>query len=106
MKIRSLLATLCVAVPTIAFAHGDAEWIMRDKGYVDLTDVHCCGPHDCRRAAAGEIADVPGGFNFKGTFVPYKDVAVYWSIDSSYWYCQREDESLPRCVFRPRRGTS
>lgn len=106
MKLRSFLAALCVVIPTTVFAHGDAEWIMKDPDYVDLYNLHCCGPSDCHPAVSGEVVDVPGGFNFKGTFVPYKDVAVYWSIDEKYWYCQREYEDKPRCIFRPRRGTS
>jgi hypothetical protein len=40
------VAALALLAP-VAWAHGDADWIMADRAYKDLAGTHCCGPSDC-----------------------------------------------------------
>lgn len=97
---------VAVLVPTLALAHGDAEWIMREPGYVAANGTHCCGPKDCRRAEPGEVIETaPGVWRAGKTGEPMAmfregERGTYVSRDWQPWICQFERMQLPpRCLF-------
>lgn len=85
----------------LAYAHGDAEWIMREPRYVDGAGVHCCGPADCARAEADEIRRVDGGWQHvpTGTYLADGQQGIYVSKDADLWRCARS--GVLRCLFLP-----
>lgn len=88
---------------SLAAAHGDAEWIMRGD-YRAPTGEHCCGPEDCFKLDAADVAVVPGGYMVKSVneFIPAE--AALLSEDGNYWRCKRSDGSR-RCFFAPGMGS-
>jgi hypothetical protein len=86
-----------------AFAHGDAEWIMREPRYVDRVGIHCCGPSDCGPVPAGEITETDNSVSHGGQTLMKRERGVYWSIDERHWVCRRFDGL--KCIFIPQPGS-
>ena len=107
----ALLALLPAATlgPTLAFAHGAAQWIA-DGGYKSPNGSTCCGVSDCHRVEGAKAVRVLNGYkiaveiggNAYDLFVP--KAAVFGSIDDAVWYCALPQDYLngqARCLFLP-----
>lgn len=97
-------ALAIVLMSGAALAHGDAEWIMREPGYVSNAGSHCCGPSDCERMPAdveARLRQIPGGWELDGVTFKYGEKGMYASVDSGWWWCRI---GTPRCLFEPQRG--
>jgi hypothetical protein len=92
-----VIRALLIAAPLV-LVHGDAEWIMQEPRYKDVNGVHCCGPSDCKRIARTEVQYTPEGYLVHGMLFGYEHPALYQSIDSDFWLCERE---VPKCLFTP-----
>ena len=112
---------IAAIMPTLAYPHGAAMWIMED-----LTTRHCCGPRDCHQVKV-EVA--PGGWKIVGVIggdevphaevprvvVKFDDVTGYAKVPG-FWACfylePRPDgsfgirqENPVRCFFTPEAET-
>lgn len=113
-RIFPLFVVLCLllgvrAAP--AFAHGEAEWIMKDPTYVSAFGQHCCSPQDCERIPASVIREHGHDIHLLPTSQVFRKGAAgtYPSRDSSWWWCKQllmPGQSHPsvRCVFFPFHG--
>jgi hypothetical protein len=98
--IRTALTIFFALVPSLALAHGEAEWIQKSKEHG-----WCCGPKDCERVPKGavilkgEIYIIPStsqSFHFGGR----PEDRIFPSIDMDYWWCKYPDGRV-RCLFVP-----
>ena len=85
------------------WAHGDAQWIMNEKRYVDAEGMHCCGPSDCYPVEPADIEVNPRSVTYGSQSLPTARAGVYWSIDHRGWVCVRGGKL--RCAFPPRGGS-
>ncbi len=102
MKIAAIIIAALIILGVIysyAFAHGDAEWIMRGN-YRAATGELCCGPTDCAAVPAGEVETVRYGYIWHGHFVRSRDALP--STDGQFWACTKPDGV--RCFFAPLMG--
>jgi hypothetical protein len=110
--LNSALAGLlvCATIPQFAspaFAHGDASWIeMNPKTR------SCCGPHDCRRMAPGEVIEEGAGWTVVATGEHVEGITTRLrdSIDGDFWICRNDGPDGPgtgelRCLLVPRAGS-
>ena len=98
-----LCAIFWLAIIRAAFAHGDAEWIMREPRYIDRNGIHCCGPSDCGPVPDSEISETNDTISHGGETLQKRDRGSYWSIDHQHWVCRRYDGL--KCIFRPQPGS-
>jgi hypothetical protein len=107
----ALLVLLPAAVlgPSLAWAHGAAQWIA-NGGYKSPNGSTCCGVSDCHRVQGGKATRVLNGYkvaveingNAYDLFVP--TAATFGSIDDAVWYCALPQDYLngqARCLFLP-----
>ena len=92
----AILAFAVLIVSSPAWAHGDAQWIMRG-GYKDATGASCCGPQDCSAVPASEVETNRYGYIWRGHFVRGRDALP--STDGQYWACTKPGGI--RCLFVP-----
>ena len=92
-----------------ARAHGEAQWIMDNPGYVDLDGRHCCGPSDGGRSDASQFRESDEGIWVKHgageVLMPRRTMVghgLYASIDDGWWLCI--NGGRVRCVFKPTTG--
>ena len=99
----AIFAQLAFCAPV--YAHGDAEWIMREPRYVTEQKVHCCGPSDCERAPKGAVVLTGSGWMIaaNGQVFDYDSPALYISIDADFWWCRRDQKVV--CLFTPGTGS-
>jgi hypothetical protein len=90
-------AALALVSP-VAFAHGDAEWIMENPA-----TKYCCGPNDCARLAAGAVTADGDGWIFEGRRFAPGDRNVHQSRDADFWACRYPGGDV-RCFFYPPPG--
>lgn len=104
---RAVLALVLIAAAGLAMAHGDADWIEKDKTYRDPGDRHCCGVADCQRLPQDQVERLPGAWRYKPSGQVFKmdDPGVYPSIDSDFWGCVYTGSATLRCFFPPLQGT-
>lgn len=122
----SPIRTIAIALTGIfliplAYAHGDATWIMENPKYVmENGYTHCCGPEHCGRAEPGQFVETPEGVlevKTKKLFRYRKSdgkvaTGQYHSVDQDWWWCWRNSWTLGQrevsreavCVFRPYAG--
>lgn len=105
MKILLLIIATVSALATVALAHGDAAWIMREPRFVTVNGVHCCGPSDCQRAPRGAVERIGSGYRIAATgqSIPADWKALYTSIDADDWWC-RDGAGRVKCLFVPLTG--
>lgn len=80
---------LCIGLTAvIAFAHGDAAWIMQ-YGYRDNRGIICCNETDCAVAQPGEIKRINGGWLHvpTNTTLMDGDKGIHQSRDAQVWRC-------------------
>jgi hypothetical protein len=102
---RSLILVLSLCLTGAAFAHGEADWIMKGQ-YKDRNGVHCCSPgRDCLPVEAGEVIRIVGGWKHvpTDTVLMDGDPGIHESEDrEGRWFrCVRGEM---KCLF-PRTGT-
>lgn len=98
-----VLFVIAVLWSAAVWAHGDAEWIMNERRYVDAEGLHCCGPADCYPVDADTIEVNSRSVTHGGQSLPTSRAGVYWSIDQRGWVCVRG--GVLRCAFPPRGGS-
>jgi hypothetical protein len=99
---RALVVLLLLAVPGLALAHGDAEWIMRDS-----RTAYCCGVSDCAKEPAGAVLPVREGYRIldTGQLFRFGDPHLHPSQDGDYWTCRPQSmEGAVKCLFVPLMG--
>lgn len=92
------LAIICL-VPTLAWAHGDAQWIMDDP-----KTSYCCGVIDCWKEPEGAVMPAKGGYRITdtGQFFPFGHPDVHPSKDGDYWTCRPPHMGgAVKCLFVP-----
>jgi len=90
---------------SVAYAHGDARWIMQNP-----ITAHCCSERDCKPLADGAVSITTAGYYIEGRkeIIPFK--SAYASVDGRYWLCVTlgDSEEWPngatRCFFAPATG--
>lgn len=104
---KSILAIIALfAGATLAWAHGEASWIMREPRFVTVNNVHCCGPADCARAPKGAVRATSEGYQVvsTGQVIAYDWKALYRSIDEDFWWCLSGGTQAVKCLFAPQAG--
>ncbi|WP_395022491.1 hypothetical protein [Dongia sp.] len=101
-----VLASCVAAAPPPALAHGDASWIEQNP-----KTRSCCGPHDCRMMAPGEVIEEGRGWTVVATGEHVEGITTRLrdSIDGNFWICRNEGPGGPgtgelRCLLVPRVG--
>lgn len=96
---RSLLVLLpAYFVASVAFAHDQASWIMREQKK-NAAGEWCCGEGDCFAIPKEQVAVKGDGYRLYGIeTVPFNEVQP--SPDGVYWRCKRPDGTR-RCFFAP-----
>ncbi|MBM3598145.1 MAG: hypothetical protein FJX35_08015 [Alphaproteobacteria bacterium] len=107
MTRKLLLVAALSCFPWSAWAHGDAEWIMKDPKYLAQNGAHCCNIHDCGVAPAGAAVPVPGGWQVieTGQVFTWGERGLYPSNDGiTLWWCRPGNRPV-RCLFVPGQGS-
>lgn len=93
------------------YAHGEAEWIMKNPDYTDKFGHQCCGPEDCERIPESFVREEGLDIHILPTRQKFRkgDRGVYQSRDTSWWWCK--SKQLPglnfpmiSCIFFPYYG--
>ena len=94
---RSLLVLLpAYFVASVALAHNEASWIMREQKK-NAAGEWCCGEGDCFAIPQEQVSVKGDGYRLYGIeTVPFNEVQP--SPDGVYWRCKRPDGTR-RCFF-------
>jgi len=110
-RIRSIVPVLALSLSTPVFAHGEAEWIMKNPDYVDSVGYPCCGPEDCERIPDHYVRDMGQEIHVLPTGQVFRKDGrgAYPSRDTSWWWCKRRKwpsfiSQPASCIFYPFNG--
>jgi hypothetical protein len=108
---RIPLTLLAILIPTVAWAHGPAKWIM-DGGYRSAMGTTCCSSEDCREGGISNITlSSDGGMDFD-VIIEGKTYRLHVLKESIHykapgvapWSCALPQDYLAgraRCLFLP-----
>jgi hypothetical protein len=97
--VRLVLAALVVlAMLSLAYAHGAAEWINRG-GYKNAAGELCCGERDCAELSEDDVSVTAAGYFVRSVreTVPFAEALP--SPNDHYWRCYWGGKR--KCFFAP-----
>lgn len=94
---RAIILILALAGASIAYAHGDAEWIQKQHPI-------CCGPTDCVFVPNRDVYRTAEGWKVAGYGGAVPHDKLLPSIDDHWWACEDPAGRLS-CLFNPQPKT-